>query len=116
MLELVNHLNQIPGDAQRYLICLTDGDDLGSNPQNARGELVTQLLSTSASKYLNLLAVTVGPLKPVNMQVIKSWVQRVGAAGAVGRLFSERDAATIAKAFEMVAEYIAAEVGGTVEC
>jgi hypothetical protein len=115
-LRLLTQLSHVPADAQRFLVCLTDGDDLGSHPQNARGEMVTQLLANCASKYLNLLAVTVGPLKPVNVQVLRSWVQRVVTAGGVGRLFSERDAATIAKAFEIVAEYLVVEVGGTVEC
>eukprot|EP00928_Gymnodinium_smaydae_P034972 TRINITY_DN2467_c0_g3_i1.p1 TRINITY_DN2467_c0_g3~~TRINITY_DN2467_c0_g3_i1.p1 ORF type:complete len:1653 (+),score=416.81 TRINITY_DN2467_c0_g3_i1:99-5057(+) len=115
-LHLLAQSPAIPKGASRWLVTLTDGDDLGSQPQNARGELVSQMLAATAPRHLNLVAVTVGPLKAVNMQVINSWVQRVRSAGGVGRLLSEKDAATIARAFDVVAEYLAGDIGGVVEC
>lgn len=104
-----------PADAVRFLVCLTDGDDLGSQPQNARGEFVTRMLCEGSQKQLNLLVVTVGPLQAVNIQIIKSWTERVAQAGGVGKHIPEKDAATIGKAFDVVAECLA-EVGGAVEC
>eukprot|EP00929_Paragymnodinium_shiwhaense_P059818 TRINITY_DN29929_c5_g1_i1.p1 TRINITY_DN29929_c5_g1~~TRINITY_DN29929_c5_g1_i1.p1 ORF type:complete len:1527 (-),score=324.40 TRINITY_DN29929_c5_g1_i1:107-4687(-) len=106
----------IPTEARRWLVCLTDGDDLGSHPHNNQGQMVGRLLQNSPPEHLNLLAVTVGPLKPTTVQIIQSWVQRVKGLGGTGVLLSERDAHTIAKAFTVVAEYLAAEVGGAVEC
>jgi len=103
-------------EALPWLVCLTDGDDLGSRPQNARGELVTKMLQAGVPMRLNMVMITVGALKASNVQIIDSWVERVHSAGGLGRHLPERDAATIAKAFEVVAECLAAEVGGAIEC
>lgn len=105
-----------PREARRWLICLTDGDDLGSRAQNARGELVTQMLRNSPPAHLNTVFITVGALQAINMQIIDSWVDRVQKGGGFGRHLPEKDAASIAKAFDVVAEYLATEVGGATEC
>lgn len=115
-LQLLIQPGSAPSDASQWLVCLTDGDDLGSRPQNARGELATQMIAAGVAKNLNMLMVTVGALKQANVQVIQGWVQSVCTAGGVGQLLSERDAATIARAFDVVAEHLGAEVGGAVEC
>eukprot|EP00931_Biecheleriopsis_adriatica_P045170 TRINITY_DN25892_c0_g1_i2.p1 TRINITY_DN25892_c0_g1~~TRINITY_DN25892_c0_g1_i2.p1 ORF type:complete len:1704 (-),score=338.00 TRINITY_DN25892_c0_g1_i2:137-5248(-) len=105
-----------PPEAKRWLVCLTDGDDLGSRPQNAQGQMVTSILATSPPANLSMVMITVGALKSINAQIIESWVERVRARSGMGRLLLEKDAASIAKAFDVVAEYLAAEVGGATEC
>jgi len=102
--------------ADNWLICLTDGDDAGSQRQNAQGELVTQLLASAPPADLSMMVITVGAMKANNIQIINAWTERVRASGGVGKLLAEKDAATIGKAFEVVAEHLAAEVGGAVEC
>jgi len=115
-LQLLNKPDVGSPELRRWLVCLTDGDDLGSQPQNERGQLVTRLLAAGVPKPLNLLVVTVGTLKVANVKIIEAWVHRVCTAGGIGRLLSEKSAATIAKAFHVVAEYLAVEVGGETEC
>jgi len=115
-LQLLNKPKVAPPEVRRWLVCLTDGDDQGSQPQNERGEIVTQTLVAGVSKQLNLLVITVGTLLPANVRIMEAWVHRVCAAGGIGKLLSERSAATIAKAFHVVAEYLAVEVGGATEC
>jgi len=115
-LHLLKQFRSIPADGRRWLVCLTDGDDLGSQQHNARGELVSRMLANGPPPNLNLLAVTVGALKAVNVHIINSWVDRVSKAGGVGRHLLERDAATISRAFGVVAECLAKELGGAVEC
>lgn len=115
-LQLLSQPLLTPAEALPWLVCLTDGDDLGSRPQNARGELVTKMLQAGVPAHLNMVMITVGALNATNVQIIDSWVERVHAAGGLGRHLPERDAATIAKAFEVVAECLAVEVGGATEC
>jgi len=105
-----------PVEAKRWLICLTDGDDLGSHPQNARGEVVGRMLSSGALRHLNMVVITVGILKAINTQIVNSWAERVHAAGGVGKHLPERDAAAMDKAFDVVAECLAVEVDGAMEC
>jgi len=106
-----------PAEAKRWLVCLTDGDDLGSHPQNARGEVVGRMLSSSGTlRNLNMVLITVGVLKAINDQIVNSWAEHVHAAGGVGRHLPMRDAAAIDKAFDVVAECLAVEVGGAMEC
>jgi len=102
--------------SEKWLVCLTDGDDAGSQQRNSQGELVTQSLASSMPTDMNLLVITVGAMKASNIQIISGWTERVNAAGGLGRLLAEKDAATIARAFEVVAELLCAEVGGAVEC
>jgi Mg-chelatase subunit ChlD len=101
---------------QKWLVCLTDGDDAGSARANCHGEMVSKILATSMPSDLNLLVITVGAMKAENIQIINSWAERVSGAGGLGRLLAERDAATIARAFDVVAECLTAEVGGAIEC
>lgn len=115
-LQLLGQPNSAAPNAQRWLICLTDGDDLGSRANNARGELVTQMLGNCPPAHLNTVFITVGALQAINMQIIDSWVDRVHKGGGFGRLLAEKDAASISKAFDVVAECLAAEVGGATEC
>lgn len=107
---------QIPNAAKRWLLCLTDGDDLGSRPQNAQGQWVSHMLEASPPANFSLVVITVGVLKRINASIIDSWVQKVCARNGVGKHLSEKDAATIARAFDVVAECLAAEVGGATEC
>jgi len=106
----------MPADAARWLVCLTDGDDLGSQPQNGRGEIVTRMLHDGSQSKLNMVVVTVGSLKAINVQIIQAWVERVSKVGGLGRHIPEKNAAAIAQAFDVVAECLAVEVGGAVEC
>jgi len=115
-LELLNQPGLAPPEASRWLVCLTDGDDLGSRAHNARGELVTKMLEAGTPAHLNMMVITVGSLKAVNVQIIDAWANKVSAAGGNGRHLSEKDAAAITKAFDVVAEYLAADLGGAVEC
>ncbi|CAE7551414.1 unnamed protein product [Symbiodinium natans] len=109
--------NLVPSEALRWLVCLTDGDDLGSSRPNQRGQLVSQMLgSSSAPAGLNMVMITVGALKSENVQVIQSWVKQVTTQGGQGVHLGDKDATGIAKAFEVVAEFLAAEVGGATEC
>lgn len=107
---------QAIGDAMRWLVCLTDGDDLGSRRGNLRGEMVTEMLASSASSSLNMVMITVGALKAENLRIIDNWVERVKNAGGKGVNMQEKNASAIAKAFEVVAEYLGGEVGGATEC
>jgi len=101
----------------RWLVCLTDGDDLGSRRENARGELVSRALEGGGGPAnLNMVMITVGRLKEANLRVVDGWVERVVAAGGYGRHLSERNAAAIAGAFEVVAEVLSSDVGGSTEC
>jgi len=105
-----------PSETKRWLICLTDGDDLGSIPQNAKGEIVNQMLGSNILRNLNMVLITVGSFKDLNLQIISAWAQKVSAAGGVGCHLPEKDAASIGEAFDVVAEYLAVEVGGAIEC
>mmetsp|Transcript_94741 Transcript_94741/g.263187 ORF Transcript_94741/g.263187 Transcript_94741/m.263187 type:complete len:196 (+) Transcript_94741:3-590(+) len=102
--------------SSKWLVCLTDGDDLGSRPENSQGQVVTKMLAEKGLGDLNVIMITVGQLKDQNVQLINSWVSQVSATGGVGRHLSERNAAAIASAFEVVAEFLDAEVGGATEC
>lgn len=106
----------VPGEALKWLVCLTDGDDLGSRRENSRGEIVTQMLNSGATATLNMVMITVGALRAQNLKIIDSWVDKVSSVGGLGKHVSEKDAGAIAKAFEVVAECLAAEVGGATEC
>jgi len=103
--------------AARWLVCLTDGDDLGSRPQNARGEVVNRMLETgTTAANLNMVMITVGKLQAANVQRIEGWAERIQKVGGVGRHLAVQDAAAISQAFDVVAECLAAEVGGATEC
>lgn len=102
--------------APKWLVCLTDGDDVGSQPNNQKGELVTAMLNKGLPANLNMLMITVGRLEERNVRVIRSWVDKVQKSGGVGKHISEQNATAIASAFEVVAEYLATEVGGATEC
>jgi len=115
-LQMMHQPGVASAEVLKWLVCLTDGDDLGSRRDNARGELVTQMLNAGIPSHLNMVMITVGALRQGNMQIIDSWVERVTASGGLGRHVSEKDAAAIAKAFEVVAECLATEVGGATEC
>lgn len=115
-LQMMHKPGLLPPDASRWLVCLTDGDDLGSRRENAQGQMVTHMLNSGASSHLNMVMITVGSLRANNLKVIDNWCEQVSASGGLGRHVSEKDAAAIAKAFEVVAECLAAEVGGATEC
>lgn len=103
-------------DSPKWLICLTDGDDLGSRHGNSRGEMTTSMFSQNIVPKLNLAMITVTPLKPENARVISGWIDMVNGGGGMGRLMAESSAVNIASAFEVVAEALAADVGGATEC
>lgn len=115
-LQLLGQPGLATNDSPRWLVCLTDGDDLGSRRDNASGELVTKMLDDGALQCLNMMMITVGKLKEKNMHVIDAWVERVRAAGGLGRHLSEKNASAISSAFSVVAECLATEVGGATEC
>jgi hypothetical protein len=116
-LQLLGQPGLAPANAQKWLVCLTDGDDLGSQRENSNGELVTRMLdSEGIVDDLNMVMITVGKLKEKNLRVIDHWVERVGAGGGMARHLSEQNAGAISLAFNVVAEYLAAEVGGATEC
>merc|ERR1712032_1466793 len=102
--------------AQRWLVCLTDGDDLGSRPQNARGQFVDHLLNNSCPALMNMVMITVGQLEPQNVRIIDGWVRQVAKKGGVGQHLAQSSAAAIAKAIEVVAEHLAVELDGATEC
>jgi hypothetical protein len=103
-------------EAHRWLVCLTDGDDLGSRPQNSRGEYVTHMLQSGSATNLNMVMITVGQLNAQNVQIIDRGGAQVAAAGGVGQHLAQSSAAAIAQACGVVAEHLAAEVGGATEC
>jgi len=105
-----------PMGAPRWLVCLTDGDDLGSRRENARGEQVCKMLEVGMPANLNMIMITVGRLKETNLRVIDCWVDQVTAAGGFARHLSERTATAIQQSFEEVAECLALDVGGATEC
>jgi cell division inhibitor SulA len=115
-LQMMHRPGLVPPDASRWLICLTDGDDLGSRRENSQGQMVTHMLNSGASAHLNMVMITVGSLKAGNLKVIDNWCEQVSMSGGLGRHVSEKDAAAIAKAFEVVVECLATEVGGATEC
>jgi len=114
-LKMLDHPGALPPDALRWLVCLTDGDDLGSRAENARGGVVTRMLDAGISR-LNMVMITVGALKSQNVQIIDHWIERVSATGGLAKHVSEKDASAISQAFDVVAECLAAEVGGATEC
>lgn len=103
-------------DAPRWLVCLTDGDDLGSRRENLNGELVTRALETTPPPNLNMVMITVGKLKEKNVRVIDGWVDRVAATGGFAQHLSEKNAAAITTAFSVVADILSADLGGATEC
>jgi len=115
-LEQLHQPGLAPVDAPRWLVCLTDGDDIGSRAGNANGEIVNQMLLARAPPNLNMVMITVGTLKEKNLKVIEDWVTKVSQAGGVGQLQSEKSAIHIKKAFDVVAEVLAVDVGGATEC
>jgi len=66
--------------------------------------------------HLNMAMITVGHLQEQNVRIIQSWTERVAASGGLGKHLPEKDAGQIAEAFNVVAECLAAEVGGATEC
>jgi len=109
-------LGQTDASGGRWLICLTDGDDLGSTRSNDRGQQVTSTLQAGGFTNLNMVMITVGALQAQNLQIIGSWVERVKAIGGTGQLLAEKDAGRIEMAFQVVAQILAAELGGAMEC
>lgn len=114
-LQMLTQPGTTPSECQRWLVCLTDGDDHGSKTNNSRGQLVTALLDNQVPANLNMMMITVGQLRDQNVRVIEHWVDRVGQAGGIGQHLSPA-AAKIDSAFSVVAEFLAAEVGGANEC
>jgi len=105
-----------PASLPRWLVCLTDGDDIGSRGGNTSGEAVTQKLLAGAAPKTNMAIITVGTLKEKNLKVIEGWVAHVSQSGAYGQLLSEQSAASIRRAFDVVAEVLAVDVGGAMVC
>lgn len=68
------------------------------------------------AENLNVVMITVGRLKERNIEVIDGWVERVASAGGFAQHLSESNASAITSAFSVVAECLAAEVGGATEC
>jgi Mg-chelatase subunit ChlD len=114
-LQMTRSGDTAPLDSPRWLICLTDGDDLGSRRENANGEVVTRVLDAGINRF-NMIMITVGRLKDKNIRIIDGWVERVARSGGYGKHLSDKDAVSIGKAFEVVAEALAADLGGAVEC
>uniref|UniRef100_A0A7S2MPH4 VWFA domain-containing protein n=1 Tax=Zooxanthella nutricula TaxID=1333877 RepID=A0A7S2MPH4_9DINO len=115
-LQQLGQAGLAPAHAPRWLVCLTDGDDLGSRRENMSGELVTRALETSPPANLNMVMITVGKLKERNVRVVDGWVARVASRGGFAQHLSERNATAITSAFGVVAECLGAEVGGANEC
>lgn len=116
-LKLLKDPKSAPPGSPRWLVCLTDGDDAGSRFENMEGELVNEMLEPkNIPQNLNMVLITVGRLRDRNVKIIDSWADKISAQGGVGRHVSEKDASAIAKAFEVVAEVLATEVGGATEC
>lgn len=104
-------------DGGKWLVCLTDGDDIGSRPTNANGEVVTDMLQKGSNTNLNMMMITVGKLKEKNIRVIDQWMSTLNATGGMGRHILQKDAGAIGQAFEVVADCLAAyDVGGAIEC
>jgi hypothetical protein len=116
VVESLQLMNTADPRCPRWLVCLTDGDDLGSKAGNSCGQLVTKMLDTGDVKNLNMVMITVGKLAAKNLQVIDGWVEQVKNTGGFGEHVSAQDASKIEMAFEVVAECLAADVGGAVEC
>jgi Mg-chelatase subunit ChlD len=114
-LRMLKSSEHAPLDSPRWLICLTDGDDIGSRKENENGEVVARMLNEDINK-LNMIMITVGKLKANNLRIISSWTDQVARSGGHGQHLSEKDAVSIGKAFEVVAEALAADVGGAIEC
>jgi Mg-chelatase subunit ChlD len=115
-LQLLSQPGLAPVDGMRWLVCLTDGDDLGSQRGNQSGEMVNHILNTHPPVNMNMVMITVGPLREQNLRIMDSWVDRVTKSGGQGMRISEKDAVNITKAFDVVAECLAADVGGAIEC
>mmetsp|Transcript_11226 Transcript_11226/g.26403 ORF Transcript_11226/g.26403 Transcript_11226/m.26403 type:complete len:134 (-) Transcript_11226:60-461(-) len=115
-LEQLHQPGLAPPDSPRWLVCLTDGDDIGSRAGNTNGEVVSRMLLGGVAQKLNMVVITVGALKEKNLKVIGSWVSRVSQMGGLGQLMSEKTAASVRRAFEAVAEVLAVDVGGVTEC
>lgn len=115
-LKLMNDPTVALAKGPRWMVCLTDGDDVGSKRDNAQGELVTKMLDSGAVPNLNMVIITVGVMAEKNVKVIKTWVNSLVASGGIGQHVSEKDASQIETAFNVVAEVLAADVGGAVEC
>eukprot|EP00929_Paragymnodinium_shiwhaense_P073821 TRINITY_DN37715_c0_g1_i1.p1 TRINITY_DN37715_c0_g1~~TRINITY_DN37715_c0_g1_i1.p1 ORF type:complete len:2022 (-),score=662.37 TRINITY_DN37715_c0_g1_i1:112-6177(-) len=114
--QCLTMMGRAASQGPKWLVCLTDGDDLGSRPDNSNGQLVSNILRMPPAG-LNMVMITVGRLKERNLQVIDSWVNQVSRVpGALGKHVSEKDASKISMAFEVVAECLAAEVGGAMVC
>jgi Mg-chelatase subunit ChlD len=114
-LQMMTSGEHAPPESPRWLICLTDGDDIGSRRENENGEIVARMLDSENDK-LNMIMITVGKLKSKNLRIIDSWSDQVARNGGHGQHLSEKDAVSIGKAFEVVAEALAADVGGAIEC
>jgi len=106
-----------PASVPKWLICLTDGDDIGSKRENMNGELVARLLQAGIPPNLNMVMITVGKLKDKNTKIIDSWIDSVASRGGFAQHMRDTNAAQITESFEAVAEVlVAADVGGATEC
>jgi len=104
-------------DTARWLVCLTDGDDIGSRPGNTSGEVVTQMLRSGSNVNLNIMMITVGKLKEKNVKVIDQWMAMLNDTGGMGKHISPKEASEIGQAFDVVADVLASyDVGGAIEC
>jgi len=103
-----------PASVPKWLICLTDGDDIGSKRENVNGELVARLLKAGVPPSLNMVMITVGSLKEKNVKIIDSWIEMVGTRGGFAQHMRDTNAAQITESFEEV--LVAADVGGATEC
>merc|ERR1719410_586899 len=115
-LQELDQLGLASPDQSRWLVCLTDGDDIGSSFGNRSGERVTEILKSKMPKNLNMVMITVGQLQERNLQVMEGWVSMITRSGGVGQLLAEKSAVDIRKAFDVVAEVLAVDVGGATEC
>lgn len=117
-LQLLSKPGVAPPGASKWIVCLTDGDDLGSRRENNAGQLVDGILSSGGAPGVNMVTITVGKLKDKNLQVIDAWSAHVANAGCVGKHITQKNASAIAEAFEVVAEILeaAGESGGAIEC
>merc|ERR1712232_333691 len=104
-----------PDHFSRWLVCLTDGDDVGSSKDN---QFVTNQLTQCAGR-LNMITITVeskyAKLKPQTVQAVTSWAALISKAGCVGKYVPAEDASKIMESFNVVAQVLERETRGSIE-
>jgi len=104
-----------PDHFSRWLVCLTDGDDVGSSKDN---QFVTNQLTQCAGR-LNMITITVeskyAKLKPQTVQAVNSWAALISKAGCVGKYVPAEDASKIMESFNVVAQVLERETRGSIE-